>query len=95
MKKLSLYSAALVIALSTAANAACYADYKAKRDNPLQLHYGVIKLSDQACGGINPKQVIASRIAGEGWTLLNVLGTFDDAGLDRRRGNAGQYFLRY
>jgi hypothetical protein len=39
MKKLSLYSAALVIALSTAANAACYADYKAKRDNPLQLHY--------------------------------------------------------
>lgn len=95
MKKLTLLSATLLIALSTAANAACYADYKAKRDNPLKLHYGVIKISDEACGGGNPKKVIASRIAGDGWTLLNVLGTFDETGLDRRRGNAGQYYLRY
>lgn len=95
MKKLAIYSAALIIAVSTTANAACYADYKAKRDNPLQLHYGVIKLSDNACGGGQPSAMIAQRIASDGWKLLNVLGTFDETGLDRRRGNAGQFFLRY
>lgn len=95
MKNISIYIVAFTLALSTSANAACYADYKAKRDNPLQLHYGVIKLSNGACTSENPSSTIASRISRDGWTLLNVLGTFDDSQLDRRRGNAGQYFLRY
>ena len=37
----------LLAALAQPAHAAgCYADYKAKQDNPLQLHYGVIELPD-------------------------------------------------
>jgi uncharacterized membrane protein len=96
MKKLLLIIATSMVCLSTSANAACYADYKAKRDNPLQLHYGVLKLSDKSCNGSpQARSVIQSRIAKDGWKLLNVLGTFDESGLDRRRGNAGQYYLRY
>jgi hypothetical protein len=95
MKKLSIYIVAISLALSAGAHAACYADYKAKRDNPLQLHYGVVKISDGACGSADPSRTIAQRIARDGWTLLTVLDTFDDSQLDRRRGNAGQYFLRY
>ena len=38
-----------MILLPALAEAACFADYKAKRDNPLRLHYGVVKLSDGAC----------------------------------------------
>ena len=39
---------ALVLA-APMAEAACYADYKAKQDAPLRLHYGVIQLPDSAC----------------------------------------------
>ncbi|MFT5742287.1 MAG: hypothetical protein ACI86S_000344, partial [Paracoccaceae bacterium] len=31
----------------------------------------------------------------DGWQLLNVLGVFDDSGLDERIESAGQYYLRY
>lgn len=78
------------------ATAACYADYKAKQDNPLQLHYGVIELPDVACG--SPQAAapeVSRRIAADGWTLLNVLGVFGEAGLEERKASAGTYFLRY
>ncbi|PIE07918.1 MAG: hypothetical protein CSA74_05000 [Rhodobacterales bacterium] len=80
------------------AAADCYADYKAKRDDPLQLHYGVIELADGVCGKPQAvKQEIASRIAADGWKLLSVVSTFGAAGLgdEQRRANAGSFFLRY
>lgn len=90
-----IFGAALAVALlAGGAQAACYADYKAKRDNPLRLHYGVVELSG-ACSKKAAKQEIADRISRDGWTLLNVLGVFDDAGLQERRASAGQFFLRY
>lgn len=91
-----LPSAMLAFALGAApAAAACYADYKAKRDAPLQLHYGVIELPDAACTPGPAATEIARRIGRDGWTLLNVVSIFDAGGLDRRRGDAGTYFLRY
>lgn len=92
----TLLSLGLVAAMSTAAQAGCYADYKAKRDNPLKLHYGVVELPDTACGSTQAAaQQIRGRIAGDGWTLLNVLGIFDASGLNQRKDSAGAYFLRY
>ena len=87
--------AALVALAGPPAAADCYADYKASRDNPLQLHYGVIALPDQAC--TSPQAEIAARIAVEGWTLLTVVSVFDETGLanEERRSNAGAFFLRY
>ena len=32
--------------LSAPVSAACYADYKAKRDDPLRLHYGTIEIAE-------------------------------------------------
>jgi len=43
MKKI-LLSLALV-AFAGTAQAECYADYKAKQDDPLRLHYGVAQIS--------------------------------------------------
>jgi uncharacterized membrane protein len=87
---------ALACLLALPVQAACYADYKAKRDGPLQLHYGVIKLSDRACTSPDtaPKE-IRSKLRSEGWKLLTVISTFGDGGLEKRRSDAGQYFLRY
>ncbi len=95
MKKV-LTLAALIGSMATMAEAACYADYKAKRDNPLKLHYGVIELPDTACGSTQAAAAqISSRIGVDGWILLNVLSTFGADGLAQRRESAGQYYLRY
>ena len=83
------------LAAATPVAAACYADYKAKQDDPLRLHYGVVQLPDDACSKRAAERQIARRIAGDGWQLLNVLGVFGDEGLAERRESAGQYFLRY
>jgi len=87
---------ALVLVAALPAQAACYADYKAKQDDPLQLHYGVIEISEQACG--NPRAAareVQRRIARGGWELLNIVSTFGEEGLAQRRGSAGDYFLRF
>ncbi|MEM6276362.1 MAG: hypothetical protein AAF714_05390 [Pseudomonadota bacterium] len=81
-------------AFASAAQAACYADYKAKQDTPLRLHYGVAEISG-ACTPANAEAEIAPRIATEGWTLLNIVSTFGDEGLNERRESAGRFFLRY
>lgn len=83
-----------LLLLTGAAQAACFADYKAKQDNPLRLHYGVVELRG-ACDARAAAQEIAPRIARDGWQLLNVVSVFDATGLDERRQSAGQYYLRY
>ena len=79
---------------TTLAQAACYADYKAKQDNPLRLHYGVAQVSGDCSVGSAEGQ-LRQRLSGDGWQLLNVLGVFDDAGLEERKDSAGEFFLRY
>lgn len=86
----------LAALLAAPASAACYADYKAKKDNPLRLHYGVIELPNGACNNAGRAQrQIARRIAGGGWTLLNIVSFFGDDGLSQRRASAGDFFLRF
>ena len=93
MKQLSFSFMALILSTSLA-QAACYADYKAKQDDPLRLHYGVAEVRGDCSVGSAPAP-LRDRLAGNGWQLLNVLGVFDDAGLDERKDSAGEFFLRY
>ena len=92
MKKLIL---TLAILAASPASASCYADYKAKQDGPLRLHYGVIELPDSACSKQAAKAQISQRIFADGWKLLRVLSIFEANGLGERKNSAGQYFLRY
>lgn len=85
---------ALPLMLAMPAHAACFADYKARRDNPLELHYGVAEISG-SCTKANAQGQLRGRLARDGWRLLNVLQVFDENGLNSRRGSAGQFFLRY
>ncbi len=86
---------ALLLALTGAAKADCYADYKAKKEPPLQLHYGVAQVSDANCSRGSAEAELAPRLAADGWTLLNVLSTFGPEGLAERKSSAGAYYLRY
>ena len=92
MKRLTL-AAMMLAGLAMPANAECYADYKAKQDDPLRLHYGVAQV--QACDTGGAEAELVPRLAADGWTLLTVLSTFGSEGLDERKDSAGAYFLRY
>ncbi len=87
----------LVLALLPAgpASAECYADYKAKKDEPLRLHYGVIRIPDDLCSHSGAETHIRQRIQQAGWTLLIVNSLFGREGLEERRQNAGSFFLRF
>ena len=93
MKQLS-FTFLLLLLGATTAQAACYADYKAKQDNPLRLHYGVVEVRGD-CSVSSAERQLQDALASNGWQLLNVLGVFDDAGLDERKDSAGEYFLRF
>lgn len=97
MKKQFLISAGLAIGLmATTAQADCFADYKAKQDDPLRLHYGVIELPDSACSNKSAaKSAISRKIKRDGWTVLSVIGIFDESGLQKRKNSAGAFYLKY
>ncbi|MEM6886749.1 MAG: hypothetical protein AAF636_01280 [Pseudomonadota bacterium] len=88
-----LLGAALILCAATAADAACYADYKAKQDNPLRLHYGVAQVAN--CSKAGAATELIPRLAAAGWTLLNVVSVFDESGLAERKASAGPNYLRF
>ena len=94
-----IFAAVLATVLATAmagsASAECYADYKAKQDDPLRLHYGVAQVSDGSCSPDAAQGELKPRLASAGWTLLNVLSTFGPEGLGERQASAGEFFLRF
>jgi hypothetical protein len=93
MARILVFIIALVVALP--AHAECYADYKAKQDNPLRLAYGVAQVSDGNCDPGSAANELAPRLASAGWELLSVMSTFGPEGLGERQASAGDHFLRY
>ena len=92
-------AAALVAALLLAASGAwaqvpCFADYKASRDDPLELQYGVAEILGE-CTVPAAEEELRPKLASDGWQLLEVMTTFDESGLEEKRESAGEYFLRY
>ncbi len=86
----------LWLAAGSVAHAACYADYKARRDQPYGLHYGVIEVKVTPCA-MSPEveNTVKQRVAAGGWTVLQVQSVFGDDGLAGRKQDAGEYFLRF
>jgi len=91
--RLTLATLALTLA-APLASAACFADYKAQQRDPLELHYGIAEIRGD-CTLAAATEELRPRLAEAGWELLNVVTVFDDAGLDERRANAGDNYLRY
>ena len=90
----TLLMAMLLAGALPAQAAGCYADYKAKQDNPLRLHYGVAQIAG-ACDAASAAAELAPRLNAQGWTLLNIVSVFGDAGLSSRKDSAGPYYLRF
>lgn len=93
--KTFILSALITLSLGAAAQAACFADYKAKQDNPLRLQYGIIELPDAACGSVSAARAYAAPvIARSGWTLLQIESIFDPSQFPARSANAGAIHRR-
>ena len=95
MRRIPCLVALAALALASPAVAECYADYKASKDNPLRLHYGVMQVPDDACDRRAAEPVVEGRLRDAGWKLLGVMSVFGREGLDERRDSAGEFFLRY
>ena len=83
------------IFMVTTANAACYASYKAKRDDPLKLHYGVMQLPDQQCTMKTAAKAAGLRLLPHGWILLNLLTVSLKTPTPTEKENAGENLFRY
>ncbi|MCV2892688.1 hypothetical protein [Lentibacter sp. XHP0401] len=94
MKNIIPITAALALLSSPLHAADCFADYKAKQDNPLKLHYGVAQVSGP-CNAAAARAELAPRLAKGGWVLLNVVSVFDASGLNGRKASAGPFYLRF
>lgn len=93
---ISLTFGIVSLAFAQGAQAACFADYKAKQENPLRLHYGVVEVNAQPCqlsGAVTDQ--VNQRLAKGGWTLLKVETVFDETGLEAKKRDAGEFYLRY
>lgn len=84
----------LFLTLPSLAEAGCFADYKAKQEDPLRLHYGVAEISGE-CSKKAAKKELTSRLQDAGWVLLNIVSVFDESGLEERKTSAGNNYLRY
>ncbi|MFD0859616.1 hypothetical protein [Roseovarius aquimarinus] len=63
---------ALAASLAAPAGAACIAEYKAKRDDPLELFYGTAQI-DGPCTLEDAEAELRGALDREGLTLLKVL----------------------
>ncbi|MBO9464327.1 hypothetical protein J7443_03720 [Tropicibacter sp. R15_0] len=86
---------AITLALPAAAQADCFVEYKAKKDSPLRLHYGILSLDGSCPSASAAAQSASRRVASGGWTLLNVVGLSENTPSGAKRANAGEYYLRY
>jgi len=59
MKRIIPFLVLATLALPATAQAACYADYKAKQDAPLRLHYGVAEI-DTPCTAASARDQLAT-----------------------------------
>ncbi|MCB1387756.1 MAG: hypothetical protein KDK12_01150 [Rhodobacteraceae bacterium] len=94
LKKPILAFAALV-ALAAPAHAACYAEYRASRQNPVQLAYGVAQIPGGSCSAQAASQYLQSRLSRSGWTLQNVLSTVTSNSAPANSGYTGGHYLAY
>lgn len=62
----------LSLAGTLAAQAACLVEYKAKRDNPLELFFDVAQVGGD-CSEADATERLRRKLAREGLTLLKVL----------------------
>ncbi|WP_417242053.1 hypothetical protein [Celeribacter sp.] len=85
----------LIALMPALAQAECYVSYKAKREDPLKLHFGVAAVPDAACSKDAAAAALAPRLAHDGWILLTIAAMIDETELEALKDSVGAFFLKY
>lgn len=72
-----LLAIAASLTAASAAQAACQAEYKAKRDTPFELYYDTARISGP-CTKANAQAQLQAMLAAQGLTLLKVLSVTEN-----------------
>lgn len=81
--------------LSSVAHAEdCFVLYKAKKDNPLTLHLGLMKI-DRTCSDDAIEVISRLRLQPAGWSLLQIVNVSKDIEVEKIKRDLGEYFLKY
>ena len=81
--------------LSSVAHAEnCFILYKAKKDNPLKLHLGLMEI-DRTCSDDAIEVILRRRLLPAGWSLLQIVNVSQDIAVEKIKRDLGEYFLKY
>ena len=72
----------------------CFVLYKAKKDNPLKLHLGLMQVN-KPCSGKSLEIVVSNRLNPSGWLLLKIVNTIESVETEKMKSELGDYFLKY
>ena len=93
-----LIKISLVLCFTTLFSAAyaneCFVLYKAKKDNPLKLHLGLIQINGQ-CASHDIEGITIQRLNSTGWKLLQIVKTSSNIDAEKMEKDLGDYFLKY
>jgi hypothetical protein len=93
--KLPILTLAAMVMLAVPAHAACFAEYRASRQNPVQLAYGVAQIPGGNCSAQAAAQYLQSRLSRSGWTLQNIVSTVSRNSAPANSGYTGGHYLSY
>jgi hypothetical protein len=82
------------IVFSQAQATQCFVLYKAKKDNPLKLHLGLMQINE-TCTMKNIDTKINNRLNSYGWTLLQIVTATENVKIEKMKRDLGDYFLKY
>jgi hypothetical protein len=72
----------------------CFVLYKAKKDNPLKLHLGLIQINGQ-CSDHDVESITNKRLSSTGWKLLQIVTASGNIDTKKMESDLGDYFLKY
>jgi len=72
----------------------CFIFYKAKKDDPLRLHLGLMKM-ERHCSDVEIEALSQQRLVLHGWSLLKIVNRSVQIDEKKIESDLGEYFLKY
>ena len=90
-----ILAAAATVAMAMPASAACYAEYRAQQQSPVQLAFGVAEIRSGSCDAQSAAAYLRSALARSGWTLSNIVSTVSTNSAPGNSGYTNGHYLRF
>lgn len=72
----------------------CFYEYKAKQDDPLRLHVGILQ-TNHKCGANQAMAELRQRLDAGGWKLIQVVTSFEERPSNEQLQKYGHFIFKY